>query len=257
MIGIRLLKSLNICDMKKKYSLESFSAGHFFEELAAKDSYYCRKFFGGLSIYVFGKMVAFLCEHPGDKEWRGKKFKNEIWNGCLIPSRREHHESLLIKIKGTIVHPVITKWLYIPQSSKYFESSMFQLVEMIQKKNELIGVEPEIKSKKKSKAKRGVVKDSKISKMMNLGPVVEKDFNAIGITFAHQIIKLGPEKAFLKMLEGRLKLDRSAKCCNALYLYSLYGAIHNIHWAQIPEKKKREFKAYTEKLRKSGRFGKY
>ena len=92
--------------------------------------------------------------------------------------------------------------------------------------------------------------------MMNLGPAVEKDFNAIGITHAEQIIKLGPEKAFIKMLEGRLKLNRSAKCCNALYLYSLYGAIHNIHWAQIPEKKKKEFKAYTEKLRKTGRFGK-
>jgi hypothetical protein len=59
------------------------------------------------------------------------------------------------------------------------------------------------------------------------------------------------------MLEGRLKLNRSAKCCNALYLYSLYGAIHNIHWARIPEKKKKEFKAYTEKLRRTGRFGKY
>ncbi len=249
-------KFVQRCDMNKKYSLENFSAGHFFEDLESKESFYCKKFFGGLSIYVFGRMVAFLCEHPGDKEWRGKKFKTEIWNGCLIPSHRDHHDLLLSKIRGTTIHQAITKWLYLPQSSKYFESSMFQLIEMIQKKNDLIGIEPEIKSQKKPKAKSIDLKKTKISKMMNLGPAVENDFNAIGITHADQIIKLGPEKAFIKMLEGRLKLNRSAKCCNALYLYSLYGAIHNIHWTQIPEKKKKAFKACTEKLRKTGRFGK-
>ena len=57
------------------------------------------------------------------------------------------------------------------------------------------------------------------------------------------------------MLEGRLKLGRSAKCCNALYMYSFYGAIHDTDWREVPEKKKIQFKKYTEKLRKSGQFG--
>ena len=90
----------------------------------------------------------------------------------------------------------------------------------------------------------------------NLGPAVEKDFAAAGIFSASQIKKLGDKKAFMKMLDGRLKLGRSAKCCNALYLYSIYGAIHNLDWRKIPEAKKREFKAFTEKLRKTGRYGK-
>lgn len=243
-------------NVKKKYSLDHFSAGHFFEDFESQDSFFVKKFFGGLSIYVFGRMVAFLCDHPGDKEWRGKKFKTEIWNGCLIPSNREHHKLILKKIKGTLVHPVITKWIYLPQSSPYFENSMFRIIELIKTKSELVGIEPEIKPSKKSKAKPIKLKKTKISQMMNLGPAVEKDFNAIGIRHPDQIVKLGPEKAFIKMLEGRMKLSRSAKCCNALYLYSIYGAIHNIHWTQIPEKKKNEFKAYTEKLRKTGRFGK-
>ena len=56
------------------------------------------------------------------------------------------------------------------------------------------------------------------------------------------------------MLEGRIKLGRSAKCCNALYLYSIFGAINDVDWRDIPKNKKIEFKKYTEKLRKSGRF---
>lgn len=240
--------------MTKQYSLDNFSAGHFFEELSSKDSFYYKKFFGGLSIYVYGRMVAFLSEHPGDKEWRGKKFATDIWNGCLIPSSREHHDSLLKTIKGTVVHPVIEKWLYLPQDSKHFEASMIHLVELVRRKNPLVGIEPEIKNPKKSKKKKKSNIQRSISQMMNLGPAVQKDFAAIGIHSADEIIKLGAKKSFLKMLDGRLKMGRSAECCNALYLYALYGAIKNIHWAQIPESKKKEFKAYTAQLRKTGKY---
>lgn len=80
-----------------KYNLDSFDSGHFFEDLSAHDSFYFKKSF------------------------RGKKYKFDIWNGCLIPTSREHHAELLELIKGTIVHPMIEKWLYLPQSSEHFE----------------------------------------------------------------------------------------------------------------------------------------
>ncbi len=138
----------------QKYNLDNFGSGHFFEELSDDDSFYFKKFFGGLSIYVYGKMVAFLCEQPDKKTFRGKKFKVAVWDGCLIPSVREDHNQLLKLIKGTCVHPVISKWLYLPQKSEHFENSMIQLAELIQRKNKLIGIEPEIKIKKsKTKSK--------------------------------------------------------------------------------------------------------
>ena len=93
-----------------------------------------------------------------------------------------------------------------------------------------------------------------ISQMRNLGPACEKDFEAVGIVYAHQIIKLGAKKSFIEMLRGRLELGREAKCCNALYLYSLYGAIHNLDWREIPEDIKLEFKKFTKELRDSGLF---
>lgn len=91
--------------------------------------------------------------------------------------------------------------------------------------------------------------------MRNLGLVVETDFKAAGIHTAAEVIALGAEKAFLKMLDGRKKLGRSGKCCNALYLYAIYGAIHNCDWRDIPASKKEKFKAYTSMRRKSGRYG--
>ncbi len=94
----------------------------------------------------------------------------------------------------------------------------------------------------------------KISEMRNLGPKVEADLHAVGIYYASEVKNLGAKEAFIKMLEGRKKLGRSASCCNALYLYSFYGAIHNLDWREIPEAKKEEFKNFTQQLRKSGRF---
>ncbi len=95
------------------------------------------------------------------------------------------------------------------------------------------------------------MKKKKISEMKNLGPQSEEDFNAIGIYHADQLNKLTPEKAFMKMLEGRLSLGKSVKCVNAMYLYAIYGAQKNIDWQDIPERKKKEFKAFTKKLRTS------
>ena len=94
----------------------------------------------------------------------------------------------------------------------------------------------------------------RISEMRNLGPAVEKDLNAAGVKTAKDVLRLGVEKTFLKMLEGRMKIERSAKCCNALYLYGIYGAIHNVDWREVPAKKKKEFKLLTEKLRASGKY---
>jgi len=93
-----------------------------------------------------------------------------------------------------------------------------------------------------------------VSEMRNLGPACERDFDAVGIRTAAQIKKLGPEGAFIQMLLGRKKLGGSAKCCNAAYLYALHGAIHDIDWRAIPEKKKDEYKALAAELRESGQF---
>lgn len=90
-----------------------------------------------------------------------------------------------------------------------------------------------------------------IRTMRNLGPACEQDLNAVGIHTAEQLTALGPEKAFVKILIGRKQQGRGAKCCNAAYLYALYGAIHDIDWRDVPESKKQEFKKLTAEMRQS------
>lgn len=91
----------------------------------------------------------------------------------------------------------------------------------------------------------------RISSMRNLGEAVEKDLNMAGITCAQDVMDLGTEGTFVRMLQGRVMLGRSASCCNALYLYAIYGALHDIDWRLIPEAKKNRFKAFAKELRVS------
>lgn len=96
--------------------------------------------------------------------------------------------------------------------------------------------------------------DRPISAMRNLGPACEKDLNAAGIMTAGDVIRLGAEETFLRMLLARREQGRSTGACNAAYLYAIYAAIHDIDWRDVPEKKKSEFKALTADMRESGRF---
>ena len=94
----------------------------------------------------------------------------------------------------------------------------------------------------------------KISEMRNLGAACETYLNAVGIHTAADLIDLGAKEAFIQLLIGRKKLGRSAKCCNAAYLYAIYGAIHDIDWRELPKAKKDEFKKLTAELRESRQF---
>lgn len=95
----------------------------------------------------------------------------------------------------------------------------------------------------------------KVSEMRNLGPACERDLAAAGIHSAEQVIELGVEETFIRMLLARMEKGESAKCCNAVYLYALHGAIHDIDWREVPETKKAEYKRLTAEMRESGRFG--
>ena len=82
-----------------------------------------------------------------------------------------------------------------------------------------------------------------IRELRNLGPACEQDLQAAGIHTAADLRRLGPEQAFIQMLMARKQAGRSAKRCNAAYLYALYGAIHEVDWRQIPDDKNK--KAHT------------
>ena len=78
---------------------------------------------------------------------------------------------------------------------------------------------------------------SKLSKLPNIGKVLEKQLNDVGIKTDEDLIDLGSKEAWLKIKE----VDDSA-CLNRLM--ALEGAIQNICWHDLSQEDKdnlREF----------------
>jgi DNA transformation protein and related proteins len=70
----------------------------------------------------------------------------------------------------------------------------------------------------------------KLTGAKNIGPRIERRLNEIGIFSLDDLEKLGPAVAYQKICEHHP--DKTFPVC--YYLYSLQGALLNIHWDDLP-----------------------
>ena len=76
-----------------------------------------------------------------------------------------------------------------------------------------------------------------LSKLPNIGKVVEKQLNEVGINTVDDLINIGSKEAWLKIK----KIDESA-CINRLMV--LEGAIQNIRWHNLSDDDKENLKEF-------------
>lgn len=73
----------------------------------------------------------------------------------------------------------------------------------------------------------------------NLGKTIQKHLNDIGIFTLADLAAITPVKAYQKICAANP--SKTFPVC--YYLYSLQGALMNLHWNDLPEKLKKELKA--------------
>jgi hypothetical protein len=101
------------------------------EPLMDEPSYLEKSMFGCRACYLHGRLILVLASR--DKE---------PWEGLLIPTEKEFHESLMNEFPGLMAHPVLGKWLYIPEDTEEFEEFASKLVDLIARDDPRIGVIP-------------------------------------------------------------------------------------------------------------------
>ena len=67
--------------------------------------------------------------------------KTEPWRGVLVCTDHVHHESLRKEFPALTPHPVLPKWLYLPEASDDFERAAQRLVMLALRRDPRIGVE--------------------------------------------------------------------------------------------------------------------
>jgi len=100
------------------------------DALSDQPSFLQKRMFGSQACYLHGRLVLALTSD-----------RNEPWRGILVPTEKVHHGSLRKEFRGLQVHPVLRKWLYLPEAFLEFEETAMQLVGRILANDLRIGVE--------------------------------------------------------------------------------------------------------------------
>jgi DNA transformation protein len=81
----------------------------------------------------------------------------------------------------------------------------------------------------------------KLSELPNIGKVIERRLNTIGIHTSEELVNTGSKKAFF-----RIKMIDNTACLHMLY--ALQGAIKGKRYTQLSENTKEDLKQYFNKL---------
>ena len=111
------------------------------EPLENEPTLVVRAMFGGKAVYLDGRLVLHLTA------------QEEPWRGVLIPTFREHHASLIAERPSLSPHPILGKWLYVPEAAATFEADAAWIVSRLRSRDPRFGIEPG-KKDRKSRAAR-------------------------------------------------------------------------------------------------------
>lgn len=92
-------------------------------------------------------------------------------------------------------------------------------------------------------------KKSELSDLKNIGPTIEKRLNEINIYTRSDLKRIGPVKAYQWIC--RNYPDKTIPVC--YYLYSLQGALLDVHWDKVPKEMKDQLNTETKKALTGGR----
>ncbi|CAM2835909.1 hypothetical protein [Rariglobus hedericola] len=112
------------------------------DPVSGEPTFVFKAWFGGRSIMLHGMHTLFLTT------------QGEPWQGVLVCTFHEHHESLLAEFPSLVKHPVLGKWLYLPETSETFERDAKKLVQLARARDPRIGILPSPRKKKAVKKVR-------------------------------------------------------------------------------------------------------
>ncbi|MEO6002549.1 MAG: hypothetical protein ABIZ04_09340 [Opitutus sp.] len=111
------------------------------EPLLNEPTFVLKSWFGGRTLMLEGQHQLFLT------------MQGEPWSGVLVCTYVEHQPSLIAEIPSLSPHPILRKWLYLPETAETFERDAKRLVQQIKARDPRIGVLP---SRKKRTAGRKI-----------------------------------------------------------------------------------------------------
>jgi len=106
-------------------------------------SFFSKRMFGGLAVYLFGRQMMVLVEPTRTGRWK--------WHGVLICTERVHHRAIFDEFPQLVPHSILKKWLYIDSRHAEFEATMERVSRALARGDARFGIDPR---PKKERARR-------------------------------------------------------------------------------------------------------
>lgn len=117
------------------------------EPLESDPGFVVRPMFGGKAVYLDGRLMCYFAA------------KDEPWRGMLVATEHAHHALLVAEFPELAPHPILPKWLYLPESADGFERAATRLVSLAKRRDLRIGVTPKPKTKRRTAKPAGKKRD--------------------------------------------------------------------------------------------------
>jgi hypothetical protein len=114
--------------------MKTFEHEWIFETFAEHRTFFTKRMFGGLAVYLFERQMLVLVEPTKTGRWQ--------WHGVLVCTDHAHHASICAQFPALKPHDVLRKWLFVASAHDDFESTMEQVAKRIARNDPRFGIVP-------------------------------------------------------------------------------------------------------------------
>jgi len=115
--------------------LKAFDNEWILEAFAGHPTFFTKRMFGGLAVYLHERQMLVLAEPTKTGRWK--------WHGVLVCTDHNHQPSIRADFPALKPHDALRKWLYIDSSHRDFESTMESVATRIARNDPRFGIVPQ------------------------------------------------------------------------------------------------------------------
>ena len=114
--------------------MKPFENEWIFEVFEDHPSFFTKRMFGGLAVYLFGRQMMLLVEPTKTGRWK--------WHGVLICTEYAYQPAIIEEFPQLVPHSVLKKWLYIASLHEEFEPTIKHVAAAMARDDPRFGINP-------------------------------------------------------------------------------------------------------------------